>query len=59
MRSDGDLTKQDSAMYARLCSALIDEGIWIAGRRIWCLSAAHTEADVDLTLNAPTARSQP
>jgi glutamate-1-semialdehyde 2,1-aminomutase len=36
--------------YGRLAAALIDEGVWVARRGIWYVSAAHTEADVTETL---------
>jgi glutamate-1-semialdehyde 2,1-aminomutase len=44
------LSRLDADLYARFTQALIENGVWVAGRGIWYLSAAHTEADIDETL---------
>jgi glutamate-1-semialdehyde 2,1-aminomutase len=44
-----DLTRADAARYGRLVRAARDEGIWLAGRGIWYVSAAH-----DATTTADT-----
>jgi len=46
-----DLARSDPARYARLADVLIGQGIWVARRGIWYVSAAHTEADVTQTLD--------
>lgn len=45
------LQSLDLARYAEFASVLVEHGIWVTGRGIWYLSAAHTEADIDETLN--------
>jgi glutamate-1-semialdehyde 2,1-aminomutase len=45
-----DLAGSDPARYGRLADALIGQGVWVARRGIWYVSAAHTEADVSQTL---------
>jgi len=40
----------DAGRYDRFTRTLIDHGVWVAGRGIWYLSAAHEEADIDATL---------
>ncbi|MBV9922122.1 MAG: aminotransferase class III-fold pyridoxal phosphate-dependent enzyme [Pseudonocardia sp.] len=40
----------DQHRYRNLGRALIDAGVWVAYRGIWYVSAAHTERDVDETL---------
>lgn len=46
-----DLETLDSDGYQRLVDRLIDAGVWLAGRGIWYVSAAHTLEDVDETLS--------
>jgi glutamate-1-semialdehyde 2,1-aminomutase len=46
-----DLTRSDPDRYGRLADALIGQGVWVARRGIWYVSAAHTEADVAETLD--------
>src|SRR5690606_39275951 len=36
--------------YAKFASTLVDHGVWVTGRGIWYLSAAHTKEDIDQTL---------
>jgi glutamate-1-semialdehyde 2,1-aminomutase len=45
-----ELQSSDPGRYARLVDTLIDQGVWVARRGIWYVSAAHTEADVSETL---------
>jgi len=40
------LQRSDPDRYGRLAGTLIDQGVWVARRGIWYVSAAHTEADV-------------
>lgn len=44
------LTRFDGDRYAAFARALIDHGVWVAGRGIWYLSAAHDDLDIDETL---------
>lgn len=46
-----DVRRLDAAAYQALVDLLIDNGVWVAGRGIWYVSAAHTEADVEETLS--------
>jgi glutamate-1-semialdehyde 2,1-aminomutase len=41
---------RDLAGYRRLAAALVEAGVWVAGRGIWYLSAAHDDAEVDAAL---------
>jgi len=41
---------RDRAGYARLAAALVEAGIWVAGRGIWYLSAAHDERAISVAL---------
>jgi glutamate-1-semialdehyde 2,1-aminomutase len=45
------LKQGDAVRYARLADALIDQGVWVARRGIWYVSAAHTQADVAETMD--------
>jgi glutamate-1-semialdehyde 2,1-aminomutase len=45
------LQRSDPDRYGRLAGTLIDQGVWVARRGIWYVSAAHTEADVAETLD--------
>ena len=55
--ADEDITRYhqlqhiDQHRYRNLGRSLIDAGVWVAYRGIWYLSAAHTERDVDETLD--------
>jgi glutamate-1-semialdehyde 2,1-aminomutase len=40
----------DSARYRKLAELLWDEGVWVAARGIWYLSAAHGDRELELTL---------
>lgn len=50
VRSYADLARLDADRYRALTGAFIDHGVWLAGRGIWYVSAAHSQADVDETL---------
>ncbi len=45
-----DLARLDLARYNAFANVLAKHGIWVAGRGIWYVSTAHTDADVDQTL---------
>ena len=45
-----DLQLLDQARYAKLAQLLVDEGVWVTGRGIWYVSAAHGTAEFDDTL---------
>ena len=45
-----DYLSADGATYGRLAEALLGEGVLCLQRGMWYLSAAHSEADVDTTL---------
>jgi glutamate-1-semialdehyde 2,1-aminomutase len=45
-------TKADHARLGRLLAALLDGGVRPTGRGTWFLSAAHTDADIEETLEA-------
>ena len=51
-----DTFRLNSQLYSRFWLALLDEGvrIWQSARGLWYLSAAHTEEDIDITLDAIT-----
>jgi glutamate-1-semialdehyde 2,1-aminomutase len=49
------LTSFDSDRYGELCEQLIAHGVWVAGRGIWYVSAAHDEEDVAETLDRVAA----
>ena len=40
----------DAARYRKLAELLWDEGVWVAARGIWYLSAAHGDRELDMTL---------
>lgn len=44
------LARFDGTQYAAFARALIDHGVWVAGRGVWYLSAAHNDLDIDETL---------
>jgi glutamate-1-semialdehyde 2,1-aminomutase len=52
VRSYRDYAHCDMATMGRLHTALLDRGVNIVGRGLWFLSAAHTEADIDQTIEA-------
>ncbi|ADB49675.1 aspartate aminotransferase family protein [Conexibacter woesei] len=40
----------DAARYQRFARALADAGVWVAGRGVWYVSAAHGERELDAAL---------
>jgi glutamate-1-semialdehyde 2,1-aminomutase len=50
VESYADLQRLDLARYARFSQVLVEHGVWVTGRGIWYVSAAHTADDVDETL---------
>jgi glutamate-1-semialdehyde 2,1-aminomutase len=44
------LQRLDLAGYAAFARVLVEHGVWVSGRGIWYLSTAHTDADIDETL---------
>lgn len=44
------LAGRDLARYERLAAHLVRNGVWVAGRGIWYVSAAHGAAELDETL---------
>ncbi len=60
-RDEGDVTdyrslqRRDAGRYRRLAQLLVDEGVWVASRGIWYVSAAHRDREVDVTLERAAA----
>lgn len=52
VRNYRDFAATDRAMMARLHAALLDRGVNMVPRGLWFLSTAHTEADIDATVDA-------
>jgi glutamate-1-semialdehyde 2,1-aminomutase len=50
IRTLDDLLATDQAAYARLAATLADHGVWVAGRGIWYVSAAHGPSELDVAL---------
>ncbi len=46
----GELKTIDRAGYEQLVADLLEEGVWVARRGVWYVSAAHSEADIDEVL---------
>ncbi|MEU0466413.1 aspartate aminotransferase family protein [Amycolatopsis sp. NPDC006131] len=44
------LQQLDLARYERLSKALLEHGLWVAGRGVWYVSAAHGEDELDAAL---------
>jgi glutamate-1-semialdehyde 2,1-aminomutase len=44
------LQRLDANLYRRLAGLLVEEGVWVAPRGIWYVSAAHGEREVEVTL---------
>ena len=55
VRDHRDLEKLDTDRYRKLAGLLIEHGVWVAGRGIWYLSAAHGDREVDVTLERAEA----
>lgn len=51
VRNYRDYAQTDLAQAQLFVSRLVEHGVRIIGRGLWFLSAAHTEADIDETLN--------
>jgi glutamate-1-semialdehyde 2,1-aminomutase len=51
VRNFRDLARLDAGAYLRLVDRMIAEGIWVSGRGIWYVSAAHGEHEVEVTLD--------
>jgi glutamate-1-semialdehyde 2,1-aminomutase len=45
-----DLQRLDAERYRRFARRLVEEGVWVAGRGIWYVSAAHGERELEVTL---------
>lgn len=58
IRDYGDLEHVDGDRYGKLVDRLIENGIWVAGRGIWYLSAAHGDHEIDMTLERAEAAFQ-
>ncbi|MCP9485296.1 MAG: aminotransferase class III-fold pyridoxal phosphate-dependent enzyme [Gaiellaceae bacterium MAG52_C11] len=54
-RTYRDLQALDAARYARLAQRLFEEGVWVAARGIWYVSAAHGERELEITLERAAA----
>ncbi len=52
LRHADDAATCDRALYAAFAAALQDCGVRVIGRGLWYVSAAHTERDLDLALDA-------
>jgi glutamate-1-semialdehyde 2,1-aminomutase len=46
-----DLRRLDADAYARLVERFVAAGIWVSGRGMWYVSAAHGEREVEVTLD--------
>ncbi len=49
------LQTRDGELYRRLADALVREGVWVARRGVWYVSAAHGEPEVEITLERAEA----
>ncbi|SEO05297.1 aspartate aminotransferase family protein [Paenibacillus sp. OV219] len=43
---------RDALLYAKFAEKLLDEGVLVRSNGLWYISAAHTEADIEATLEA-------
>jgi glutamate-1-semialdehyde 2,1-aminomutase len=55
VRDFRDLQRLDAARYRRFAYRLVDAGVWVAGRGIWYISAAHGERELEVTLERTRA----
>jgi glutamate-1-semialdehyde 2,1-aminomutase len=55
VRDFRDLQRLDAQRYRRFAARLVEEGVWVAGRGIWYVSAAHGEREVEVTLERARA----
>jgi glutamate-1-semialdehyde 2,1-aminomutase len=44
------LQRLDANLYRKLAGVLVEEGVWVAPRGIWYVSAAHGDREVEVTL---------
>ncbi len=51
VRNFRDLVRLDTDAYLKLVDRMIASGIWLSGRGIWYVSAAHGEEEVEATLD--------
>lgn len=49
------LQTRDADRYRKLADALVAEGVWVARRGVWYVSAAHGEDEVEITLERAEA----
>ncbi|HSI92482.1 MAG TPA: aspartate aminotransferase family protein [Jiangellaceae bacterium] len=49
------LLRCDSDRYRRLARRLVDEGVWVAARGVWYVSAAHGDREVEVTVERASA----
>ncbi|GAA1604444.1 glutamate-1-semialdehyde 2,1-aminomutase [Kribbella hippodromi] len=49
------LARLDLQQYAKLTADFAEQGLWVAGRGVWYVSAAHTDADADAAVTAVDA----
>ncbi len=49
------LQTRDADRYRKLADALVAEGVWVARRGVWYVSAAHGEEEVEVTLERAEA----
>ncbi|MBS3940746.1 MAG: aspartate aminotransferase family protein [Actinobacteria bacterium] len=45
-----DLQRLDLARYRALAEQLVEHGVWVTGRGIWYVSAAHTDIELDAVM---------
>jgi glutamate-1-semialdehyde 2,1-aminomutase len=55
VRDFRDLERLDASRYQRFAARLVEEGVWVAGRGIWYVSAAHGEGEVEVTVERARA----
>ena len=55
VRDFRDLQRLDAQRYRGFAVRLVEEGVWVAGRGIWYVSAAHGEREVEVTLERTRA----
>jgi glutamate-1-semialdehyde 2,1-aminomutase len=55
VRDYRSVQRLDPARYRKLAELLWDEGVWVAARGIWYLSAAHGDRELDSTLERVAA----
>lgn len=58
VRDYNDLKRLDTDRYGKLVDRLIEHGVWLAGRGVWYVSAAHGDKEIDVTLERAEAAFQ-